>query len=256
MAVDGCRNIRFPRYRQFVLDYMHLCRRIPLVTLDRPMRLAPIIEARNACRLRPAWTAIFIKAYAIMAARSPEMRRAYMSLSWQRGLYEHGNSRATFIVERMVEGEEIPLYSSIEQPESASLAELNEQVRLAGTRPLEEIPEFRILRWLVHVPRPIRRFLWGVAFHWSGWGRAQWFGTFGITSTASLGAGLLKIVTGIPTLHHGLFDDKGCIEMRLTVDHRAIDGAPAARALATMEEILHTEILDELRQLGSISGAA
>src|SRR6266508_3337916 len=238
MAVDGCRNVRFPRYRQFVLDYMHLCRRIPVVTVDRRMKLAPLVEARQASPLHPSWTAIFIKAYALMAARCPEMRRAYMSLPWQRRLYEHGHSRASFIVNRVIDEEEFPLYHAIEEPEALSLADLDAKVRQATTLPLPKIPEFRILRWLLYVPRPIRRFLWWLAFNNSGWGRAQWFGTFGITSTAAQGAGLLKIVTAIPTIHHGLFDENGDIEMRLTIYHRAIDGAPAARALVMMEQIL------------------
>jgi hypothetical protein len=246
MGIEACRTLRLPRYRRFVVDYSNLCRHMPLITLERHMNLKALVDARGNSLLRPSWTAIFIKAYARMALLRPEMRRAFMRYLVPH-LYEHYQSRATFIVERLIEGEEVPLYSSIDGPEHLPLVELHKIVQEARSRPLEEMLEFRILRWLLRAPGPIRWFLWRLAYHWSGWGRAQWFGTFGITSVASLGAGLNRIVTGIPTLHYSTFDDDGGIFMRLTVDHRLLDGAPVARALAQMEEILLTEILYEIR---------
>jgi hypothetical protein len=51
------------------------------------------------------------------------------------------------------------------------------------------------------------------------------------------------------TLHYGLFDDANRLDMRITFDHRAIDGAPVARALTEMEEVLITDIHTEIEQL-------
>jgi pyruvate/2-oxoglutarate dehydrogenase complex dihydrolipoamide acyltransferase (E2) component len=53
-----------------------------------------------------------------------------------------------------------------------------------------------------------------------------------------------------------MFADDGRIDMRLTFDHRAIDGAPVARALADMEAALHAEILSELRHMPRLERAA
>ena len=39
---------------------------------------------------RPSWCAIFTKAYAVVAARYPELRRAYLKFPFPR-LYEHLN---------------------------------------------------------------------------------------------------------------------------------------------------------------------
>lgn len=58
------------------------------------------------------------------------------------------------------------------------------------------------------------------------------------------------------TLHFGLFDDQGNLPIRVTIDHRAIDGATIARALVAMEQVLLTEILDELLGWQSVSRAA
>ena len=38
----------------------------------------------------------------------------------------------------------------------------------------------------------------------------------------------------------------GAIDVRLTYDHRVLDGAPGARARAELENVLHEEIADEL----------
>jgi pyruvate/2-oxoglutarate dehydrogenase complex dihydrolipoamide acyltransferase (E2) component len=91
----------------------------------------------------------------------------------------------------------------------------------------------------------------------SGKVRARNYGTFALSSPAASGAGLTTIISPVAlTLHYGMFDDDGRINMRLTFDHRAIDGAPAARALAGMEAALHAEILSELRQLPKMERAA
>ena len=58
------------------------------------------------------------------------------------------------------------------------------------------------------------------------------------------------------TLHCGMFDDRGNLPMRMTFDHRALDGANAARALVELEKVLLGEILEEVQGLRSIKIAA
>jgi hypothetical protein len=48
------------------------------------------------------------------------------------------------------------------------------------------------------------------------------------------------------TLHYGLFDDCGNLPVRITFDHRVLDGAFVARGLVELEEVLQTTILEEL----------
>ena len=45
-----------------------------------------------------------------------------------------------------------------------------------------------------------------------------------------------------------MFDTAGGVEMRLSFDHRVLDGATAAVALADMEGVLHEEITQECAQ--------
>ncbi|MDP2296757.1 MAG: 2-oxo acid dehydrogenase subunit E2, partial [Pseudolabrys sp.] len=44
-------------------------------------------------------------------------------------------------------------------------------------------------------------------------------------------------------------DRDGNVNVRIIYDHRVLDGATVARALARLEEILNTEIVSELRSL-------
>jgi hypothetical protein len=50
------------------------------------------------------------------------------------------------------------------------------------------------------------------------------------------------------TIHYGLFDEGGHIDMRMAFDHRVLDGATAALVLMEMEETLLTRILKEVQQ--------
>jgi hypothetical protein len=68
--------------------------------------------------------------------------------------------------------------------------------------------------------------------------------------TAGFGAATLLVLSPCTTtLHYGLFERDGSLPMRLTFDHRVLDGAAAARALVELEGILLTDVLRELQSL-------
>jgi pyruvate/2-oxoglutarate dehydrogenase complex dihydrolipoamide acyltransferase (E2) component len=80
--------------------------------------------------------------------------------------------------------------------------------------------------------------------------RCHNFGTFTITSVASEGAGIVVLTPLLTsTLHYGLFDERGNLNMSITFDHRVTDGAVVARSLVDVEEVLLGEILQELQPL-------
>jgi hypothetical protein len=62
------------------------------VPVQKRMSLAPLVAARAACRERPRWTAIFTKAYSLLAQEFPELRRAYVKIPWPH-LYEYPVSK-------------------------------------------------------------------------------------------------------------------------------------------------------------------
>jgi hypothetical protein len=250
MSSTGKKWIRLSPFRQCIVELMHLARKVPLVTAERRMNLAPLVQARVDAAIRPTWTVIFSKAFALVAARRPELRRAYMSYPWPH-LYQHPGSIASIIVERNVDGEQVPVQFRIRNPESMALIQLNEAVQRAKLGPVSEIKEFRRMKLLGNLPFPLRRLLWRMGYHWSGGKRAHYFGTFALSSPASAGAGLTTILSPVAcTLHYGLFDE-GRLDVWLTFDHRVLDGAPVGRALADLEETLLSDLLVEIEEIGA-----
>jgi hypothetical protein len=251
MSDKSSRRLPVSPFRKNIVELMRLSKKLPLVTAERRMNLSAIIEARKAGPIKPSWTAIFSKAFALVAGRRPELRTAYMSYPYPH-LYVHPYSIATVIVEREYQGELFPLNCRLRNPSGSTLLELHRTMEQLQTIPLEEDKQFRFMYSLGCKPLLLRRSIWWMGYHWSGCKRAHYFGTFALSSPAIGGAGLTTIVSPLScSLHYGLFDEAGQIDMRLTFDHRAVDGAPVARALAEMEQVLMTEMLDEIKQLPS-----
>jgi len=237
--------------RRFVVDLLHYAKRVPSVPSQRRMRLADVIAARALAPNRISWCAIFIKAYAIVAARHPELRRTYLPLPWPH-LYEHPINVASFSVEREYQGEEGVFFAQVPRPETLSLAELDALIRFHKSAPIEELPSFARTLTLSRLPLPLRRIAWWLGLFSDGACRAHFFGTFGISVVASLGAAGLHLLSPLTTtLNYGAFESDGSIDVRLVYDHRVIDGAPVARALAGLEEVLHTQIRRELSDLAA-----
>src|SRR6187402_72057 len=96
------RAIKLSRPRRLVNDLMRFSIGIPRVTVQRRMNLARLLAARAALEARPTWTAIFLKAYGLLAKETPELRRAYVRLPWPQ-LYEYPESVGSVAYERQWE---------------------------------------------------------------------------------------------------------------------------------------------------------
>jgi hypothetical protein len=225
---------------------LHFARKVPSVPMQRRMRLADVIAARRTWPERLSWCSIFLKAYSIVAVNRPELRRSYMPFP-RPHLYEHPSNIATFSVERLVGDEGAVFLAQVPRPEVFDLGSLDQFIRQHTTSPIEEIACFRRALRVSKLPLPIRRLAWMAALYGDGSIRAQVFGTFGISVVGSLGAAGLHLLSPLTTtLNYGTFEPDGSLDVRITYDHRVLDGAPLARAMAALEEVLHGEILTEL----------
>jgi hypothetical protein len=235
---------------------MHFSQKIPLVTVERPMKLGEVVRARAAAVPRPSWYALFAKAYAIVSAAQPELRRSYMSLPWPR-LFEHARNIATVPIERRRNGEDVILYVPLPDPEQHSLQELDAVISDYKNEPLENISFFRTQLWMSRLPRPLRRLCWWLGLNLIGRVRAYFYGTFGLTGIGAFGASALNLWSPLTTtVTYGVFDSAGNVPARIAFDHRVMDGIAPARALAAMEEVLNGEILEELVGMRSQAKAA
>jgi len=52
-------------------------------------------------------------------------------------------------------------------------------------------------------------------------------------------------------LNYGVISSDGNVNVRIIYDHRVMNGATVARALARLEEVLNTVVAEELRSLAA-----
>src|SRR5262245_58051705 len=135
------RVIPLSRSRRVIADLMHFSARVPGVPVQRRMNIAPLQDRRAALAERPSWAAIFTKAFALVAAEFPELRRAYCKFPWPH-LYEYPTSVAGIAVERDYRGEKAVLTVRVKDPARRSLAEIAGLIREGMTRPVEEVKDF------------------------------------------------------------------------------------------------------------------
>jgi hypothetical protein len=228
---------------------MRFSRQVPAVTVERRVNLADLAAARQGCTPRPAWAVVFAKAFALVARSQPALRRSYMAFPRAR-LYEHPYSTAALNVERQLPDEAVVVQCLIPRPDDRPLAELDGIVRSYQAEPLGRLRWYQRAVAMSRVPWPVRPLLWWGALNVSGRRRCHNFGTFGVSTVAAQGAGLLHLIPLLTSmLHYGLLDEAGDLDLRLTWDHRVMDGAAAARALVEIDQALHGPVLRELTRM-------
>lgn len=227
---------------------MWLSTGIPRVTVQRRMNLSRLVQGRQAAAERPSWSAIFVKAYALLAAETPELRRAYVKLPWPH-LYEYPESVAAVAQEHDYAGEKAVLQTRIKAPDRLPISQLAAVIREDRSMPTEEVREFRRLLKFAAAPGPIRRLLMWLVLN-IGRQRANRFGTFHFSTYSALGAESFNPLSPLTTLfNYGPIDTDGRVNVRIMYDHRVMDGATVARALERFETILNGPIADEVAAL-------
>jgi hypothetical protein len=225
---------------------MHFAAGVPSVPVQRRMQLGSLVAARSDGE-RPPWTALFAKAFALVAAAAPELRRAYCKFP-RPHLYEYPVSVASVAVEREIAGTTGVFGVRVVNPGNRPLADTTRLIREGQTAPVEKVKEFRRALWVSSFPRPLRRMMWWIALNY-GRIRPNYFGTFGVSAYAALGAESLHPISPLAyTLTFGAISASGAVDVRLIYDHRVVDGATVARALVRLEEALTGPIVEELRE--------
>jgi hypothetical protein len=241
--------------RRFICDLLHFSQQVPTVPIERRMHLSPVVAARKAAHLRPGWCTIFLKAYAILAARRPVLRQMYMPFP-RPHLYEHPENVASIAINRQLGEDEGVFVAQFRKPETMTLAQIESKLQEHKDRPIEDIGCFRRELRISSFPRPIRRLVWWYALNVSGPYHARYMGTFGLSVVASLGASCLTLQSPLAfTLNYGIFEPDGALDVRITFDHRVVDGAAMARVLVDLEDVLKSEIVNELGYMQALEAA-
>jgi hypothetical protein len=234
--------------RRLVLEFTRQARKVPLVSVTREFSIPAAVAARLEGGSRVSWIALFAKAYALAARRHAHLRRNWISFPWAR-IYEHPISECVVLVEREWQGEELILGAKVYCPENMPLVEFDSHVRRFQNEPVLSISGFRQLLRIARYPSLLRRFVFWSTLSWSGFKRCKRFGTFMISSLGNFGVEITfprMPLTGYLT--YGPISPDGRVEVRLTFDHRVMDGRHVARALEDAERYMNTVLLAELRK--------
>jgi hypothetical protein len=238
------RKISLPR--RLVADLMHASIPVPFVSLSRPLDIRQLLEARALAAQPPGWAAIFVKAFSLVAKDQPVLRTLYAKWPWP-SFYELPRSIAMVAIARVEDGQDCVLPQKVPAADELPLTEVDAQIRQAKDAPISEVPAFRKILRVTALPLPLRRAMWLVGLNF-GRQRANWFGSFGVTSVAAYGAGELHALSPGPfILSYGVVEPNQTIDVVIRWDHRITDAALIAKTLTRLEQVLNTEIAGEIR---------
>jgi hypothetical protein len=255
MPHAGGRTIPLSLPRRFICDLVYFAKKVPLVAAVRRMQLASLVAARREIEPRPSWSSLFTKAFGLVAQDRPELRRMYMPYPWPH-LYEHTVSIASVAVEREWGAGRGVFFGQIHDPARWTISELDSALRGFKNDPVWDVKPFRRLLRITSLPRPLRRLLWGMALYFSGRKRVHYHGTFGVAVSSNLGTTTqFQLSTLTATLNYGVISADGTVDVRLTYDHRVLDGGDVARTLDHLESVLRGEILAELGSMRKMHAA-
>jgi hypothetical protein len=232
--------------RQMIVDLMYFSGSVPLIAVERSMPFRELAKARANHAQRPPWSALFAKAFGLVAEEFVVLRQTYFSFPYPY-LFEYEESAVSIANEQSV-GEEIGVLPvRIRNPDKMPLAAIRYKIKELGDAELWQRGFYRMLAAVSYLPFFLRRPIWWIALNVPRF-RKRFFGTFGITSVGTLGAELLTPIAPVTSLlTYGPLGEDGTIKVRLLFDHRVYDGATAARVLARLEEILLGPICDEVK---------
>lgn len=248
-TADRPRRLAIPRSRRLVIDLLRLNKQVPTTPHDRIMDLSVVAATRAQAVPRISWAILFIKAFAIVAAKYPPLRQIYMPWPWPH-LYQHPSSVATIVTHRDVDGEPWIFWSRFRTPARTALVPLQAYLDRCQTEPVQVIFE---RQWrLSAFPTWIRRIAWWLTLNVSGQIRVRRCGTFFLTTVGSRGAEISHppgfLTSG---LSFGPIDERGRSRVTLAYDHRLLDGRMVADILADLEVTLNGVIAKELDEMAS-----
>ena len=233
-------------HRVMIADLMYFSQKVPTIPVQRRMRLGALKEARSRLEPRPSWVTIFAKAFDLVAADMPVLRRSYLKLPWAH-LYEHPISIASVTVEKQDAGVPAVFFAKLRNPGRHRLAALDRYLRWFIRSPRANMGLARLGLWVSLLWWPLRRVLWWWALNSEGYFRSRQFGTFGMSIYSGLGVESLHPLSPLTiVMNYGIIDEEGNVTVKFIYDHRVMDGATVARALVALENTLTGPILEEL----------
>ena len=238
--------------RKLACDVIQFAVKTPLGAVRATFDLSELSELRKQIRPKLSWNVIFMKAYAQLSDRWPQLRQCIVSFPWPH-LYEHDRNICLIAVAREFENQDTLMFARFESPESCPLMYLQDRLNFFRDAPIAEIRQFRHQLQFARWPWQIRAIGWWIMTNLWVRKRASHMGTFGMSLSgfdnvafASYHLGPNTTILGVDVLARG-----GQSQVLLTFDHRVLDGKPVLDIMKALERQLLGPILAEMRSLAA-----
>jgi hypothetical protein len=236
-----------PRSRRLTIDVLYFHKQVPTCAHDRLFELGRLAALRSETPVRISWAILFIKAFAIVAARRPIFRQTYQPWPWPH-IYQHPQNVGMLATSRNHDNEPWVFLSRFEKPEEQALENLQIALDHYTTEPVTKI--FKQQWQLSGLPTFLRRMFWWWTLNVSLRKRAHRAGTFFFTTLAAKGVEIQDPPSFFTSnLTYGPLDDEYRSRVTLSYDHRLMDGSTVADCLIELESVLNGSIAQELRSM-------
>ncbi|UYP44514.1 hypothetical protein NEF87_000799 [Candidatus Lokiarchaeum ossiferum] len=246
-------TIPWPKIRTFVTDYLemgmkkHNVHGYGEINVTVPKSIIKTIYAETNEKI--SFTAYFVHSLAKAVGEHKMMH----AMKRKNKLVIFDDVDVVTIIERDINGMKYPQSHIIRKADKKTLREINDEIRSVQQNPSPQ-NGFKKLDKFVQLPRFIRRMLWrylmnhpkkqkesmgtvgvssiGMFSRQKGWGIPIALPTLSFT----LGGIYQKKFSSRDSKHNSQFENQLCYTM--TVDHDIIDGAPAARFVTRLSNII------------------
>ena len=239
--------------RRCMIEFLNASQDVSLnsVSAEKFLYLTPLIQARQNCSVKISWYAIFLKAFAKVSSKYPELRQSYFRFP-KPYLYQYHRTVGMVAIERQVEEETMVMYLKVDSPEKNPLLHIDQLIKHSKDCAVDSEPSFRRFLKFNRLPFLLRRLCWNLGMNMPT-KKLHYFGTFGLTG---IGLGVRSLSVKSPLPVNFVFDmsqtDQKPI-VRLFWDHRIFDGIVVISFFKELEHILNTEIVSENNEISEKS---
>jgi pyruvate/2-oxoglutarate dehydrogenase complex dihydrolipoamide acyltransferase (E2) component len=240
-----------PCHRWNVLDMVEILGRASIPTplfFDIDFSWAEELRAKlKQLGYRITITSILLKAIALAQRNHPCTRSAHTP--WGQVLHLN-DIVAGFTVEKFIDSEPAVFFGLIKDPDIKSLIQISVEVNQYATCEPAQIPQLNLEELFSHLPWLFRRIIIALGLIFPAV-RLRYLGaTFGFSSLGKSGVKMVippsvcAVTFGMgevearPVVRNGKIEIRPMASIVLNFDHRLLDGAPAARFMHEVKELL------------------
>lgn len=243
------KRVKLSNGRRLVDEVVRAANKMPRAAYVRDFDLTKLAKLRKQVRPKISWNVLYMKAYALIAEKNPELRQCYVGFPWPYA-YQHESNVCLLTMSREYQGEDRLLFARFNRPECRPLVDLQAQYDHYRKAPVKQIKQFRHQIRFAKAPWFLRRFAWWYLMNLWPRQRVSHFGTFGMTISGYKDAFNYQVLSpNTTTLGVDILPKRGQAKFSLTFDHQILDGVPVVNFIDDVYKTLNGAITDELRSL-------